>query len=67
VDLVLPNLTNILQNHKNDKLRMHIINKLTQFKKDKKIEISPNIKLSTNVANLFNLLEESDIKCHDKK
>jgi hypothetical protein len=46
---------------------MHIIKKLTQFKKDKKIEISPNIKLSTNVANLFNLLEESDIKSHDKK
>ena len=66
VDLVLPNLTNILQNHKNDKLRMHIIKKLTQYKKDKKIEI-PNIKFSTNVANLFNLVEESDIKSLDKK
>ncbi|MEY4050907.1 MAG: hypothetical protein RL262_1741, partial [Bacteroidota bacterium] len=55
VDLVLPNFTNILQNHKNDKLRMHIIKKLTQFKKDK--DIPPNIKLSANIANLFNLLE----------
>ena len=44
---------------------MHIIKKLTQFKKDK--DISPNIKLSANVANLFNLVEESDIKSHDNK
>ena len=62
VDLVIPNITKILQNHKNEKLKLHMIKKLTEFKKKKKLEklSSNNMNLSSNVVKLFNLLESED-------
>ena len=61
VDIVLPNIKNILQNHENDKLKKDIMKKITQFRKDKLENSEPfPRKINRHLSDLFDLTESDE-------